>query len=80
MVHKELTQQNTYHSKSQFNIVKLSEIIGEEKLKEITTMNAQKVLENKRIDIDEPKQIKLSLKEKIILKCKMKSRREIVVI
>ena len=31
-------------------------------------MNAQKVLENKRIDIDEPKQIKLSLKEKIILK------------
>ena len=38
------------------------------KTKRNNNYECTKVLENKRIDIDEPKQIKLSLKEKIILK------------
>ena len=61
-------KQNTIYERIPEILPQISEIIGEEKLEEITTLNAQKVLENKRIDIDEPKQIKLSLKEKIILK------------
>lgn len=71
MVHflgTDVHKQNTIYERIPEILPQISEIIGEEKLKEITTMNAQKVLENKRIDIDEPKQIKLSLKEKIILK------------
>ena len=71
MVHflgTDVHKQNTIYERIPEILPQISEIIGEEKLKEITTLNAQKVLENKRIDIDEPKQIKLSLKEKIILK------------
>ena len=71
MVHflgTDVHKQNTIYERIPEILPKITEIIGEEKLKEITTLNAQKVLENKRIDIDEPKQIKLSLKEKIILK------------
>ena len=71
MVHflgTDVHKQNTIYERIPEILPQISEIIGEEKLKEITTMNAQKVLENKRIDIDEPKKIKLSLKEKIILK------------
>jgi len=71
MVHflgTDVHKQNTIYERIPEILPQISEIIGEEKLEEITTLNAQKVLENKRIDIDEPKQIKLSLKEKIILK------------
>ena len=45
-------------------------IVGEEKLKEITTVNPRLVLENKKIDIDEPKEFKLSLKEKMMINLK----------
>lgn len=47
---------------------KLEFIIGKEKLVEITTTNPNLVIENKSIDIDEPREIKLNLKEKKILK------------
>ena len=45
----------------------ISEIIGEEKLNELTTKNPKLVLNNKRIDIDEPIPIELSLKEKFFI-------------
>ena len=70
MVHflgTDVHKQNTIYERIPEILPQISEIIGEEKLEEITTLNAQKVLENKRIDIDEPKQIKLSLKEKLNL-------------
>ena len=51
----------------------LSEIrllVGEEKLEELTTINPGLVLENKKIDMDEPTEFKLSLKEKMIINLK----------
>lgn len=45
-------------------------IVGEEKLEELTTINPGLVIENKTIDIDEPKEFKLSLKEKMIINLK----------
>ena len=42
-------------------------IVGEEKLKELTTLNPKLAIENKRIDIDEPIRFKLSLKEKMMM-------------
>ena len=45
-------------------------IIGEDKLEEISSVNPELVVENKRIDIDEPREIKLSLKERMKLNLK----------
>ena len=45
-------------------------IIGEDKLEEISSVNPELVVENKRIDIDEPREIKLSLKERMKLNFK----------
>ena len=45
-------------------------IIGEDKLEEISSVNPELVVENKRIDIDEPGEIKLSLKERMKLNLK----------
>ena len=71
MVHfmgSDVHKQNTIYKKIPEILPQIAEIIGNEKLNEITTLNEQKVLNNKRIDIDEPSHIKLSLKEKLILK------------
>lgn len=46
----------------------LATIIGEEKLEELTTSNPKLVLQNKRIDIEEPNKIELTLKEKLTMK------------
>ena len=48
----------------------IENIVGEEKLEELTTANPKLVLENKRIDIDSPKKMEFTLKEKWILKSK----------
>ena len=45
----------------------LEGIIGKEKLEELTTINPKLVLQNKKIDIDDPIPIKLSFKEKILM-------------
>ena len=45
-------------------------IVGEEKLRELTEINPKLVLQNKAIDIDEPKNFKLSLKEKVMVNLK----------
>lgn len=42
----------------------LEDLIGREKLNELTSINPKLVLNNKRIDIDEPNKIELTLKEK----------------
>lgn len=68
MVHflgTDVHKQNTIYPKIPFILSQLRELIGEERLEEITTINPSLVLENKKIDIDDPIPFKLSLKEKI---------------
>lgn len=65
-VHK----QNTIYPKMPEILNKLEEIIGTEKLTELTTINPRKVLNNEHIDIPEPKEFKYSLKEKMIMNSK----------
>lgn len=48
----------------------LTHIVGKEKLEQLTTINPKLVLQNKRIDLDMPNKIELTLKEKIMLKWK----------
>lgn len=61
---------NTIYPKIPRILNEISDIIGEEKLEELTTKNPELVLNNKRINIDEPIEFKLSLKEKIIMNFK----------
>lgn len=65
-VHK----QNTIYPKIPVALKQIGELIGNEKLEEITTINPELVLQNKKIDYADPKPIKLSLKEKIIMNLK----------
>ena len=70
MVHflgSDVHRQNTIYKKIPQIIKQLELIIGNEKLEEITSLNPTKVLQNMKIEIQEPKKIKLSLKEKIKL-------------
>ena len=48
-------------------IKKIKEIVGSDKLEEITCVNPKLVVENKKIDVGEPKEFKLSLKERMVL-------------
>lgn len=73
MVHflgSDVHRQNSIYPKIPKVLNELEAIIGEEKIEQITTVNPQLVLENKEIDIDEPKEITLSLKEKLIVSLK----------
>ena len=45
----------------------LNSLIGEEKLKELTTTNPNLVIHNKRIDIEPPHIMTLSFKEKMMI-------------
>ncbi len=73
MVHflgTDVHRQNTIYSKIPQILEEISDIIGEEKLEELTTENPKLVLNNKRIEIDKPFDFKLSLKEKIVMNFK----------
>lgn len=63
-------RQNTVYPKIPQILAELNELIGEEKLEDLTETNPKLALKNKRIDINEPNKIELSLKEKFILKFK----------
>lgn len=58
---------NTIYKMIPEAIEKIKAIVGEEKLEELTTTNPMLVLKNKRIEIEEPTEIELTLKEKIIM-------------
>ena len=49
---------------------KIEEIIGEQKLEELSTTNPMLVLNNKKIEIEEPTEIELNFKEKILMRFK----------
>ena len=73
MIHflgSDVHRQNTIYPKIPQILVELNSLIGEEKLEELTTTNPSLVLKNKRINIDEPIPVELSLKEKIIMNFK----------
>lgn len=61
---------NSIYPKINRAIKEIKSIIGKDKFYEIACINPQLVIENKRIDIDEPIDISLSLKEKIKLNLK----------
>lgn len=63
-------RQNTIYPKVPQALSEIRDIIGEEKLEELTTKNPKLALANKKIDIEEPQKIQLTLKEKIIMNFK----------
>lgn len=65
MLGSDVHRQNTIYPKIPQILSEINEIIGEEKLKELTTANPKSVLNNKRIEIREPQDIELTFKEKI---------------
>lgn len=70
MVHflgTDVHRQNSVYPNVPRALEEIEAIIGKDKLYEITTMNPGWVLENKRLDVDEPKRFKFSFKEKMIL-------------
>ena len=73
MIHflgSDVHRQNSIYPKIQFALEKIREIVGEEKLEELTTINPKLVLANKKIEIDEPEEFSLTLKEKIMMALK----------
>lgn len=56
---------NTIYPKIPQILSELNDLLGEEKVKKLTTTNPKLVLNNKRIDIEEPYIIELTWKEKI---------------
>lgn len=63
-------RQNTIYPKVPEALVEIKQIVGEEKLKELTTINPRLALHNKKIDIETPRKVELTLKEKIIMNFK----------
>ena len=73
MIHflgSDVHRQNTIYPKIPQIKKKIIEIIGDEKFNQLTIVNPKLVLNNKRIDKEEPNRIELTLKEKMILKLK----------
>lgn len=71
MVHflgSDVHRANTIYPRMPQILVELTKIVGKEKLEELTTTNPKRVLQNKRIEIEEPNKIELTLKEKLIMK------------
>ena len=60
-------RQNTIYPRIPQILSEINELIGEEKLRELTTINPRLVLGNKRIDIRKPHKIELTFKEKMIM-------------
>ena len=60
-------RQNTIYKMIPQALEEIEDIVGVEMLNKLTTVNPKLALENKKIDIDEPVESKLTLKEKIIM-------------
>lgn len=73
MIHffgSDVHRQNTIYPKIPQILIELEKIIGKQKLEELTTINPNLVLNNKRIDIVEPTEVELTLKEKLMMRFK----------
>lgn len=58
---------NTIYKRIPQALKEIEEIVGKQKLEELTTINPKLALENKRIDIEEPEEARLTFKEKLIM-------------
>ena len=70
MIHflgSDVHRQNTIYKNIPRALEAISEIIGDEKLRELTTTNPKLALNNKRIDIEEPEEFTLTFKEKLMM-------------
>ena len=63
-------RQNSIYPKVPEALVEIRRIIGDEKVKELTKINPRLVLHNKKIEIETPQKVELTLKEKIIMNFK----------
>ena len=61
---------NTIYPKMPEIIEKIEDIIGKDKMYELTTLNPRIVLQNEEIEVPEPKNFKYSFKEKMIMNSK----------
>lgn len=70
MIHflgSDVHRQNTIYKKIPQALEEIRNIVGDEKLEELTTKNPKLALNNKRIEIEEPDEVSLTLKEKLIM-------------
>ena len=70
MIHflgSDVHRQNTIYKMIPQALDEIRAIIGDEKLEELTTENPKLALNNKRIEIRNPQEVTLTLKEKIIM-------------
>lgn len=70
MIHflgSDVHRQNTIYKRIPEAIDEIRAIVGDEKLEELTTENPKLALNNKRIEIQEPNEVTLTLKEKLII-------------
>lgn len=58
---------NTIYKRIPQALEEIEEIVGKQKLEELTNINPKLALENKRIDIEEPEEVRLTFKEKLIM-------------
>lgn len=75
MVHflgSDVHRPNTIYPRIPEILKKITQIIGKQKLEQLTSKNPKLVLQNKRIDFEEPNKIELTLKEKLMMKWKRK--------
>lgn len=63
-------RQNTIYPKIPEILEVIEEIVGKEKLEQLTEINPRLVLENKTIETETPERFKYSFKEKIIMNSK----------
>lgn len=75
MIHflgSDVHRQNSIYPKIPQAIEIIQSIVGSEKLEELTTINPQLVLRNKKIEIEEPEEFSLTFKEKVMMALKRK--------
>ena len=73
MIHflgSDVHRQNSIYPKIPFALEKIKHIIGERKLEELTTINPELALANKKIEIQEPQEVTLTFKEELLMKLK----------
>ena len=73
MIHflgSDVHRQNTIYPKIPSILSELNKLISEDKIDELTTINPKLVLQNKRIDVDEPREFSFNFREKLIMKLK----------
>jgi len=73
MVHflgSDVHRENTIYPKIPKILSELNKLISQDKIQELTSVNPKLVLQNKRIDIDEPHEIDFNFIKKLIMKLK----------